>query len=340
MNMPTPRENFLAHVKNDNPNWIGDPFNCFNIMPGPPGLPFLLDATAMAHQRTGRGGVGVPDAWGVIWDWPNDQPGPTPDTAGDKKVIKDITRWREFFDFPDIDNLDWTETHSLAESADRETKIVMGQSPRGMFEFSHAMMGFEDALENYLLEPDDMYDLLSAYTDWKIKAAGLCIDHLKPEMMVNFDDWGAKYQLFLPPRVWREILKPLYARFFGYIKSRGVITMAHCDCHAEDVCEDMVEIGIDIWQGVTPQNNIPAIVEKTGGKLFLWGGIDMPLIDYPGVTEEEIRSKVRETIDNFAPTKRFLPMYCSWLPMYPGVKDIGNDEMDKYGAVAAQRIFG
>ena len=338
--MSTPRENLLRLIKNDNPNWLGDVFSCLNIMEGPPGFPFLLDASANVHRRTGKGGIGVPDAWGVLWDWPMDQPGPTPDNSGEKKVIKDITRWREFFDFPDLDNLDWTETHKIAASADRETKVVMGQSPRGMFEYSHAMMGFEYALESYMLEPDDMYELLSAYTDWKIKAAGLCIDNLKPDMYVNFDDWGEKHKMFLPPRVWREILKPLYAKFFGYIKSRGVITMQHCDSFAEDVCQDMVEIGIDIWQGVTPENNLPAIVEKTGGDLFLLGGINMPAIDYPGVTEDVIRAHIRETLDKYASTKRFLPMFTSWLPVYPNVREIGCDEAEKYGAVIAKKVFG
>ncbi|MCL1835505.1 MAG: hypothetical protein FWG48_05015 [Oscillospiraceae bacterium] len=337
--MTTPKENFLRLVSNDDPQWLGNPFRCFNL-DSASGLPYLLDATALAHRRTGKGHTGVTDAWGVIWDWPADQPGPTPNHSDSNKVIKDITRWKEFFDFPDLDSLDWSATEALAASADRETRIVMAQSPRGMFEFSHAMMGFEDALENYLLEPDDMYELLSAYTDWKIKAAGLCIDHMSPDAMVNFDDWGSKTQMFLPPRVWREILKPLYERFFGYIKSRGVITMQHCDCYAEDVCEDMVEVGIDIWQGVTPENNIPAVASKTGGELFLFGGVNMPAIDYPGVTQTVVREQIRLTIDKYAPTKRYLPIFCSWLPIYEGVYEAATDEMDIHGAEAAKKIFG
>jgi hypothetical protein len=337
--LSTPKENFIKLAKNDDPHWLGDPFSCFNLGEGA-GLPYLLDATALAHQRTGKGRVDVPDAWGVIWDFPDDQPGPTPNNSGDKMVVKDVTRWREYFDFPDLDNLDWTDTLKMAESADRETKLVMAQSPRGMFEFSHNIMGFGNALESYLLELDDMYEMLSAYTDWKIKAAGLCIDNLKPDVMVNFSDWGSKTQLFLPPRVWREILKPLYARFFRYVKSRGVITMNHCDCYAQDICEDMVEIGIDIWQGITPENDIHAIVEKTGGKLLMFGGIDMPSIDYQDVPEEIIRAHIRHTLDKYGPTKRFLPIFTSWLPVYPGVREIGSDEMEKYGAVVAERVFG
>ncbi|MDR0839310.1 MAG: hypothetical protein LBN99_06665 [Oscillospiraceae bacterium] len=333
----TPRENFLNMVSGEGPLWFGDPFECFNLAEGS-GLPYLLDATALAHRRTGKGGVDVKDAWGVVWDWPEDQPGPTPNSSGDKKVIKDITRWREFFDFPDLDNLDWGGTEALCATLDRKNKIVMAQSPRGMFEFSHAMMGFTDALENYLLEPEAMYELLSAYTDWKIRAAELVIEHMAPDIIVNFDDWGNKTQLFLPPRVWREILGPLNARFFGYVKSRGVITMNHCDCHAQEVCEDMVEAGIDIWQGATPENDIPGVVKRTGGRLFIFGGIDMSAIDRPDAEEAAIRGHVRATLDKYASTGRFHPIFSSWLPVYPHVGAIARDEMRVYGAVVGDRL--
>jgi hypothetical protein len=326
----TPKDHFLRLVQNKAPNWIGDPFRCFNC-DARTGLPYLLDATALAHQRTGKGGVGVPDAWGVVWDWPEEQPGPVPNHFGDNIVVKDITRWREFFDFPDLDGLDWASTDTLCKTLDRDTRLVMAQSPRGMFEFSHAMLGFQEALENYLLEPDDMYDMLSAYTDWKIKATGLCIDHMAPDIIVNFDDWGAKTQLLLPPRTWRAILKPLYKKFYDYIHSRGVLVMHHCDSYAQDICEDMVEIGVDIWQGVTPENDILSIVQKTGGKLVMFGGIDMPSIDYPEVREDTIRAHVRATIDRYAPTGRYLPIFTSWLPINSSVRGVACDEMDRYG---------
>lgn len=336
--MRTPKENFLRLVKNDDPQWLGDPFECFNCAPGT-GLPYLVDAVAASHRRTLKGGVNVKDAWGVVWDWPEDQPGPTPNHLDGKIVIRDITRWKDFFEFPSLDNLDWDSSIASFGPLDRENKLVMVQSPRGMFEFSHAMMGFEDALMNYLLEPDAMYELLSAYTDWKIKGAQLTIDRLQPDIIVNFDDWGNKTQLFLPPHVWREILKPLYKRFFGYIKSRGVLVMNHCDCHAEEICEDMVEIGINIWQGPTPENDIPGVIERTGGKLFMFGGVDMSRIDRPDADEKTIRAHIRETFDRYAPCGHFLPIFTSWMPVHSFVADIARDEMKTYGAYMAEKLF-
>jgi hypothetical protein len=135
----------------------------------------------------------------------------------------------------------------------------------------------------------------------------------------------------LPPRTWRAILKPLYKNFFNYIHSRGVLVMNHCDSYAEDICEDMAEVGIDIWQGVTPENDIPLIIRRTGGELLMFGGIDMPSIDYPEVREETIRAHIRATIDRYAPTGRYLPIFTSWLPINSCVREIACDEIDRYG---------
>jgi hypothetical protein len=46
------------------------------------------------------------------------------------------------------------------------------------------------------------------------------------------------------------------------------------------VAEDMVDLGIDMWQGVIPQNDIKGVIERTEGKLCIMGGFDMQLIDF------------------------------------------------------------
>jgi hypothetical protein len=115
--------------------------------------------------------------------------------------------------------------------------------------------------------------------------------------------------------------------------------MHHCDCYAQDLAEDMVELGIDIWQGPTPENDIRGVIERTEGKLFLLGGIDMSVIDFPDVPEEKIRGHIRSVIDAYGPLGHFLPCFTSIRPVYNRVMEIGNDEMNRYGADFAARHF-
>jgi hypothetical protein len=54
----------------------------------------------------------------------------------------------------------------------------------------------------------------------------------------------------------------------------------------------LVEVGIDIWEGILPSNDIQQIKKDTDYKLYLMGGIDASIVDRSDWTEEVVR---RET---------------------------------------------
>ena len=62
------------------------------------------------------------------------------------------------------------------------------------------------------------------------------------------------------------------------------------DSFCEPIAEDMAEIGIDIWQGVLPTNDIAGLSRRLDGRMALMGGISS-VIDREDSTEEEIRGK-------------------------------------------------
>ena len=327
--MLSPKERFMSALRDPFPRWIGDPWSCFNCTAG--AKPNLPDAVSAMLGRPVPGETHYKDAWGVEWNFPLGQPGPMPHISNDNKVIRDITEWQSCVSFPSLDKLDWAASKTACGSLDRENKLVLVGSVQGMFEFSHSMMGFEDALTNYLLEPATMYALLDRYTDWKIACAAQIIDEMRPDFILNFDDWGNKTQLFLPPAVWREILKPLYKRYYDFIHSRNVFVMHHCDCHADELAEDMIDIGVDVWQGPTPENDIPAVIRRSHGKILLLGGIDMSSIDFEDAPEDHIRGHIRRTIDQYAGEGHFLPCFTSIRAISDRVTAIGIDEMNRYG---------
>ena len=336
--MPTPKENFENLMRHKNMQWLGDPWSCFCRGQFHPCLVF--DPISLRVRNGVKGKTNVKNAWGISFDWPEGQPGATPNITEENKLIKDITEWRSAFREPSLEDLDWSQTYGrLPEPLDRENKLVMTPAFVGMFEFSHMCMGFEDALVNYMTEPEAMKELLSAYTDWKIRAAEIVIDELHPDYIFSHDDWGNKRSLFLPPDTWREIVKPCVARYYKAVKAKGTKIIHHADCVCSEIAEDMAELGIDGWQGVLPENDIRDVCERVGDKMAVIGGIDMARIDFPDAKEEDIRKEVRRAIDEYMPYPGFVPCMTTMRGIYPHVDRIVNDELNRYGAEYAEKHF-
>lgn len=337
--MSSPRENFLRLMYNDSPKWFGNAWSCFGH--DDRGVqPCCIDPISIMTMAGPKPGErGVKNGFGVSMDWPEGQPSALPVITKANRVVKDIRKWDRYVRFPSLSGIDWSAAERLIADNDQENYLIMCPSFEGMFEFSHDMLGFEDALADYLLEPEAMYEMLSAYTDWKIEAVGLLIDHMHPDVIHSHDDWGNKRSLFLNPKDWRAILKPLYARLYGYIKSRGVMVQHHADCVCHEIAEDMVELGIDMWQGVIPQNDIPGIIKRTKGRLCLLGGIDMQKIDFAGAPEELVRNEVRRAIDEYLPLGWVIPSVTNIVPLHQEVAAIIDFELQEYGAQYAAKHF-
>jgi len=317
----TPKQNAMAVLHGEQPDYYGDIMPALYLVPHPVSK---LDACP-------RDGLEHKDTWGTVYTWPPEAPGAHPHVTDENAVIKDIEHWQDYLKVPSLDNLDWTECEAAAAKADRNEKIVGFMFSAGLFERSHHLMGMQNALINYLEYPDEMAAILREICEYKKKYIRLCAEHFHPEIIFYHDDWGSKQNLFLPPSVWRAIIKPLQKEIADTIHECGMIYMHHADCICQPIVEDMVEIGIDIWQGAIAQNDIVKIQEITKGKLAIVGGIDGPKIDIPTITEEEIRQEVRRAFDTYCPAGRFFPDIPNGRCFLEWNNKIYFDEMSKYG---------
>lgn len=330
------KENWLRLIKNDNPGWIGLPWEAFkgNGMGGA----FVGDPISGAIRGRPVLDVPIKDAWGTYWLMQQGSPSPVPIITDENKALKDITKWKETVVFPALDGYDWTPAKEYVDSIDRNEFMVATMLAGGLFERSHYLMGFEDALCNYIEEPEAMKELLGAIADWKIGHLELIFKYLSPDAVVFHDDWGNKVNLFLPPKVWREIIKPHQKRIVDFVKSHGVLYIHHSDTYLDPLVDDMVEIGVDVWQGAIPQNDIVSIQKRINGKMAIMGGIDAAIIDMPEADEEIIRQEVRRCIDTYCPQGYFIPCIPNIVPIFPEVKRIYEDELLSYGRDFFKRL--
>ena len=160
---------------------------------------------------------------------------------------------------------------------------------------------------------------------------------MKPDIVFYHDDWGTKQNVFLPPSVWRELIKPLQKEIVQAAHDCGIIFMHHADCVCQPLVQDMLDVGIDIWQGTIPQNDIVEIQRITEGKLPMVGGIDGPKIDIENITEEEIRAEVRRAFDTYCPGGPFFPSIANGCCFREWNNSIYLDELESYGKIYAQK---
>lgn len=326
----TKKEQFLSVMHNEKPiKWMGYGFESFTKTM----YHCIMDPVSIWDILFIQG-ENVLDHWGVNHRYiPGVDPGVIPMVNEQNQVIKDITHWRDYVTFPEIpDDLDWASVQAQIAEVDRDNEMIMLATFRGPFERAHCLMTFEDTLVNMYEEPEAMYDLFGAYIDWKLKVAKLLCDNLSFDVIQSHDDWGSKTSMFFSVDKFRELLKPHMKRLYDYYHERGIIVMHHCDCYAAELAPEMVDIGVDIWEGVLPSNNIPKVQEMTQGKMLLMGGLDQGLIDQSDVSEEAVRAEVRRAIDEYAPGGAFLPCIGSIECLNAWVTPVVIDECNKYGA--------
>ena len=285
-----------------------------------------------------RPGATITDLWGTVVDWPADAPGSMPIVTEENKVIKDITHWRDYVHAPDIvancsNEEDWAAFRSHVRERAGDERLVAGFMATGIFEQCHFLMPFQEVLTSLYDHPEEMHELIDYITEFRITYVKHLIDNLQPDVIFSHDDWGTKDALFMNPDTWREFYKEPYRRFYGYIRSRGVIAIHHADSYLAPIIEDMAEIGIQVWQGVLPENNIPALQKRLKGRMVLMGGIGAA-IDREDAGEEEVRTYVHDALNEYCPGGHFIPSITYGLAgtVYKHVDPWINDEIRKYNA--------
>jgi len=274
------------------------------------------------------------DRWGTTILFPEDAPGATPHITATDKVCPDVTRWRDYVHAPDLVSncaVGWEDCARKARETAGDDRLVCGFMGTGIFEQTHFLMGFEDTLTGFYEHPDEMHELIEYITEYRLQYVKLLIEGLRPDAIFSHDDWGAKEALFMKPEMWREFYKEPYRRFYGYIRDQGCIAIHHADSYLVPILEDMIEVGIQCWQGVLPENDIPAIQKKLDGRLILMGGIGAA-IDRPDSTEEEIRPYVRDALRRYCPGGHFIPSITYGIAgtVFKHVDPFIDDEIDKY----------
>ncbi len=224
----------------------------------------------------------------------------------------------EAFDWPDPDDLDFTEVLAHIELARSHGFYVFS----GMWgSFFHTVADFF-GMENYFVKMYTDPAVVEAVTDhvveFTLEANRRYFAAVGHGMDAYFfgNDFGTQLDLLISPKLFRRFVLPSFVKFTAQAKSYGYKVVLHSCGAIEKAIPALIDAGVDglhplqaLARGMDAEN----LVRKYGPELVWIGGVDTQQL-LPFGTPEEVTAEVRRLKEVFGPRYVVSPSHEALLP--------------------------
>lgn len=159
------------------------------------------------------------------------------------------------------------------------------------------LRGFSETLEDMYLEREYIEQLADVVFGFEEEV----IKQLKPQGFDTVglaDDWGNQKNLFISPKLWRDIFKPRYKRQIELAHQCGLDVYFHCCGYIYDIIPDFIEIGLDTLNPGQPNiNGIKRMGDAFSGKMCFACPVSYQTTGISG-SKDDIYGEVKELVDN------------------------------------------
>nr|MDO8087672.1 uroporphyrinogen decarboxylase family protein [Candidatus Sigynarchaeum springense] len=189
----------------------------------------------------------------------------------------------------------------LRENCEKHYNLVVAGQASGIWEPLSLGLGF--GLVSRLWRKDRAF--LREAADYFRESSARCLDKLfkfgKPKVVMLGDDYGYNEGLLMSKEMWDDLVKPRLAEHVQAAHAAGVKFILHSCGKIESLFKDLVEIGVDGVDSLSPLNNdLPALKRQFGDKIALVGTIDdTGMLKH--ATPAEVKSSVTASIRALGP---------------------------------------
>ncbi|MEN6644610.1 MAG: uroporphyrinogen decarboxylase family protein [Armatimonadia bacterium] len=254
-------------------------------------------------------GSGYRDAWGCVWYTKNifhtsevPLPAPTLDEYDVPHLLTDEV-------------VEHAKKVAEDNAASPERRFIVAGSGMTFFERAWALRGMENILLDLVAEPDFANLLFDRLMEWHmpmIEAFG-AIEGV--DAIFFGDDFGAQRGLIMGTKWFREYLSPRLKIMYGRAHELGKHVYIHSCGDNSSIIEDLIELGVDIFNPFQPEaQDIYALKREYGKYITFEGGIGtqelLPFGTPKSITAEIRRLKQEIGKDGgfiISPTKPILP---------------------------------
>jgi uroporphyrinogen decarboxylase len=154
------------------------------------------------------------------------------------------------------------------------------------------LRGFENAMQDFLLDPQGFDTLMDRIIDFEGQLMKLAARH--GFHGIHFaDDWGTQTGLMVSPELWRRLFKSRYARQFALAHELGLHTWYHCCGNFDLIMDDFHEIGADVINISQPNVvDVASVGRRLRGRQCFMIPISYQTVSISG-TPDDIRAEAR-----------------------------------------------
>jgi len=210
--------------------------------------------------------------------------------------LENANTLQDIEDFP-IGDYSQYEPPEMAETCRRaheEGRIVRGQVGH-MYEDAWQIRGYEPFLEDLMLQRDWAELLLEKICNNNVgfarTAAKAGCDYI-----ACGDDVANQNTMMFHPDLWREVMKPRWARVFAAAKAEkpDIQVWYHSDGDITDILDDLIEIGVTILNPVQPECMDPVAIRKRYGRSLAFDGCIGTQTTFPFGSVEDMHRTVTD----------------------------------------------
>ena len=212
-----------------------------------------------------------------------------------------ITSWEDFerYPWPDSANIRTDRLEWFSENLPDDMCILSGC--HNIFEQATWLMSYEGLSYAIYDRPDLVDAVFKRAGEFYEALAGVLVQFERVKALFGGDDMGFKTQTMVSPDVLREKSFPWHKKMAERAHGKEKLYLLHACGNLEAVMEDLIEfVGIDgrhSFEDVIEP--VTAAKRRWGKRIAVLGGIDVGFLCR--ATEDEIRARVRETLDACMP---------------------------------------
>jgi uroporphyrinogen decarboxylase len=220
-------------------------------------------------------------------------------------------------DVEDIKKYPWPDPLDPGYTAGLEDKVkalyedtdyaIMGDAGfKSFWELGYMLRGYEQLVTDLILNPKFVTALMNKLLEINIAATGRFLDIAGPYIQVfrTADDMGTQEGPLFSPKIYRELIQPVYKEYYNFIKSKTDAKIFYHSCgNVVDLLDLFIENGVDILNPVQVaafRIDTKELKARFGDKITFWGAIDTQKV-LPYGTVKDVENEVKKRIKDLGP---------------------------------------